>query len=275
MLDERPGTRTTNEIIDWIQEETWPASVEDSTVLLEVQNRLRMYRRDHNDNQEADDIMRLLLRRVGACVPGWRPMTSSDDDRRSALDAALHEGRAKLRALDLDSSTRSWARLEMRRRNGRDPDKTIESLGRLARELGDLQAVVQSVYERGIEAELGEAARLPYQQAWLSNRRRQLARFDDPAQWTKTWLDYWMAAVADGALEAALTIVEWRGPVGDNRLGLRDEMGSITHELRAGTTPDDQRCRRASWFKALVSQYIDSALRAKGAHASAAAQQSP
>ena len=164
-------------------------------------------------------------------------MTSSDDDRRSALDAALHEGRAKLRALDLDSSTRSWARLELRRRNGRDPDKTIESLGRLARELGDLQAVVQSVYERGIEAELGEAARLPYQQAWLSNRRRQLARFDDPAQWTKTWLDYWMAAVADGALEAALTIVEWRGPVGDNRLGLRDEMGSITHDLRAGQHP--------------------------------------
>ena len=64
VLDERPGTPTTNEIIDWIQEETWPASVEDSTVLLEVQNRLRMYRRDHNDNQEADDIMRLLLRRV-------------------------------------------------------------------------------------------------------------------------------------------------------------------------------------------------------------------
>jgi hypothetical protein len=64
VVDEMPGTKTTNEVIDWIQDETWPASVKDSTVRTEVQNRIRMYRRDHNDNQEVDDIMRLLLRKV-------------------------------------------------------------------------------------------------------------------------------------------------------------------------------------------------------------------
>jgi hypothetical protein len=64
VVDEMPGTETTNEVIGWIEGQPWPASVKDQTVLLEVQNRIRMYRRDHNDNQEADDIMRLLLRRV-------------------------------------------------------------------------------------------------------------------------------------------------------------------------------------------------------------------
>jgi tetratricopeptide (TPR) repeat protein len=153
------------------------------------------------------------------------------------LDAALDEGRAKLRALDLDSSTRSWARLELRRRNERDPDKAIESLGRLARDLGNLQEIVQCVYERVLAAEVAEAERLPYQQAWLANHKRKLAQLHEPARWAQHWLDFWMSAVADADLDAALTIVEWRRPVGNSCNGLRDEMRSITHELRAGQHP--------------------------------------
>jgi tetratricopeptide (TPR) repeat protein len=164
-------------------------------------------------------------------------VTGLDDARRSAMQAALQHGVDQLHSLELQPSTRSLARLALRLQKERDPEKALDSFGRLARELRHLQEVVDSVYERGLAAEYEEAQRFPYERSWLAYRRRKLEQFEKPAEWAQHWLDDWMDAVAHPAWPAALAIIEWRHLVGAGVDDLRAEMRSIVHDMRAGRPP--------------------------------------
>ena len=64
IVDEMPGTRTTNDLAAWIGQQKWPDSVTEPTDRKRAEIIIRKQRRDLNDNPEADDILRQLLRRV-------------------------------------------------------------------------------------------------------------------------------------------------------------------------------------------------------------------
>jgi hypothetical protein len=62
-LDEiQPQTRTVVLLQDWVESRRWPARLDDD--LDKVQKVLRAKRRELNDNTEADQICRRLLRKV-------------------------------------------------------------------------------------------------------------------------------------------------------------------------------------------------------------------
>ena len=64
VVKELPKTTTTNDLAEWINEQGWPASVTDPADQKKAETIIRLRRRQLNDNQEADDILRQLLGRV-------------------------------------------------------------------------------------------------------------------------------------------------------------------------------------------------------------------
>jgi hypothetical protein len=64
IVDDMQGTRTTADLAEWINAQAWPVSVTDPADRKQAEKIIRLHRRQHNDNPEADEILQQLLRRV-------------------------------------------------------------------------------------------------------------------------------------------------------------------------------------------------------------------